>query len=128
MTKQIINQFNDILLSFLIQLSPLIGTIYSNKFEQIIKINSILPIEKFLVYALPLRDKIISKDETYFTENINKNKLDIDSTDFNITDILQLKDIYSSLDKDSKDNVWNIFNALLVLGEEYIVLNKNKFM
>ena len=128
MTKQIINQFNDILLSFLIQLSPLIGTIYSNKFEQIIKINSILPIEKFLVYALPLRDKIISKDETYFTENINNNKLDLDSNEFNITDILQLKDIYSNLDNDSKDNVWNIFNALLVLGEEYIVLNKDKFM
>jgi hypothetical protein len=125
MTKEIIIQFNDILLSFLIQLSPLIGTIYNNKLEQIIKINSILPIEKFLVYALPLRDKIISKDETYFTENIDKNNLDIDSNDFNITEILQLKNIYSNLDKNSKDNVWNIFNALLVLGEDYI---KNKFI
>jgi len=124
MAKEIINQFNEILSSFLIQLIPLIGNKYSFKFEQIIKINSVLPIETFLVYALPLRQKILDKDETYFTGNIDTNQ-SIDSDEFSITDILQLKDIFVNLDINSKDNVWGIFNALLFVGEDYIKLKIN---
>lgn len=125
-TKDIILQFNNILSSFLIQLSPHIGTTYNNKFEQITKINVSLPITRFLVKALPLRDKIINRDESYFnntdTELLNQTEEEI------LTEILRLKNIYYKLDEISKSNIWDIFQALLFLGEEYIILNKEKYI
>lgn len=124
--KDIILQFNNILSSFLIQLSPSIGTTYNHKFEQIIKINISLPIERFLVNALPLRDKILNRDETYFN-NIENHNEQINKEEVILNEILRLKNIYCNLDEQSKCNIWDIFQALLYLGEEYIILNKNKY-
>lgn len=125
MTSENIKQFNEILGSFLIQVSPLVGTSYSYQFEQIIKYNSLMPIEQFLVHALPLRDKIIKRDESYFsnhenhTDKIGDNKAILD-------EILRLNNIYSQLDIVSRSNVWDIFQAMLYLGEEYIRSSKMK--
>lgn len=118
MTSQIIKSFNEILDSFLVQLSPLIGTTYNYKFKQIIKVNSLLPIEQFLVHALPMRDQILNRDEIYFNDNNNhKEKIDDSKT---LNEIIRLQNIYSKLDESSKSNVWDIFQALLMLGEDYI--------
>jgi hypothetical protein len=127
MSVQIIKQFNEILSSFLIQISPLVGTTYHHHFETIIKYNNILPIEQFLIHALPIRDKILNRDESYFTdENIIKEKTQNDTT--NINEILRLQNIYTQLDDASKSNVWDIFQAMLILGEDYIKLNQKKFL
>ena len=115
----IIDEFNDIILSLLGQLSNIIGNGYITKFNTIINCNNLLPIERFLVYVLPYRDKILNKDETYFTDNDNyytELKDDINK----INEILRLKNIYHKLDINSKKNIWNIFQAMLYLGEEYI--------
>jgi hypothetical protein len=119
MATEKIKQFNEILSSFLIQISPLIGSDYHYKVEQIIKYNSLLPIEQFLTYALPLRDKILKRDETYFNDD-NNCPSDIKNDHQTLSEILRLKDIYYKIDSTSKDNVWDIFQALLILGEEYI--------
>jgi len=125
MTSEIIKQFNEILSSFLIQLGPRIGSCYNAKFEQIIKYNSILPIEQFLVYALPLRDKIKNRDETYFIDNDNHKEHIADDVN-TLNEILRLQNIYSELNEESKKNVWDILQAMLILGEEYIIIkNKN---
>ena len=73
MSKEIVKNFNLILESFLSQITPLVGSFYIKKFQLIIKCNSTLPIEKFLVHALPLRDKILNRDESYFNNNDNHN-------------------------------------------------------
>jgi hypothetical protein len=125
-TKDIILQFNNILSSFIIQLSPYVGTTYNYKFEQIIKINISLPIERFLVNALPLRDKILNRDETYFNNYENHN-IEINKDELILNEILRLKDIYYKLEEQSKCNIWDIFQALLFLGEEYIKLNEHKY-
>jgi len=125
-TKDTILQFNNILSSFIIQLSPYVGTTYNYKFEQIIKINISLPIERFLVNALPLRDKILNRDETYFNNYENHN-IEINKDELILNEILRLKDIYYKLDEKSKCNIWDIFQALLFLGEEYIKLNEHKY-
>ena len=114
-----IKQFNEILGSFLIQLSPIIGSTYSTKFEQIITYNAILPLEQFCCHALPLREKILNKDVSYFANPDNHiDKIDNDSNILN--EILKLKNIYENLNDDSKSNVWDIFQALLYLSEEFI--------
>ena len=83
-----------------------------------IKFNSSLALEKFLVYVLPVRDKIINRDETYFT-NYNPDTSN-DSDMEMVKEFVNLREIYQKLDKDSMDNVWDIFQALLILGEDYI--------
>jgi hypothetical protein len=126
MSKQLIQQFNDILDSFLIQIAPLVGTTYRYHFQQIVKVNSILPIEQFLIHALPLRDKIIERDETYFTNNDNHvDKIGDDQTTLN--EILRLQNIYIQLDPISKSNVWDIFQAMLILSEDYLKLKTSKY-
>jgi len=113
--------------SFLIQISPLVGTSYHHYFEQYIKYNAILPMEQFLVYALPLRDKILNRDESYFENNENHNEMISTENKNNIlNEILRLQNIYRKLDNSSKSNVWDIFQAMLILGEEYIKIKYNK--
>ena len=127
MSREKIKLFNDILDSFLIQISPLVGTSYQYHFQQIIKVNSILAIEQFLVYALPMRDKILNRDETYFTDN--NNHIDkIGESENILNEIIRLQGIYSQLDLRSKSNLWDILQALLILGEEYLVMNKQKYV
>lgn len=127
MTSNIIKQFNEILDSFLIQVSPLVGTYYHYQFQQIIKINSTLPIEQFLVYALPLRDKIINKDESYFSNSSN-HKEKVGDNQAALEEILRLSNIYSQLDEASRSNVWDIIQAMLILGEDYIRSTKHKLL
>ena len=129
MATEKIKQFNEILSSFLIQISPLVGSTYYQQFEMIVKYNSILPIEQFLVHALPVRDKILSRDESYFTNN--SNHVDkIGGNEWVLDEILRLQNIYNQLDETSRSNVWDIFQAMLILGEEYINIKvkKSKFI
>jgi hypothetical protein len=127
MSKEKITQFNEILDSFLIQISPLVGTTYHYHFQQIIKVNSLLPVEQFLVYALPMRDKILNRDESYFNNNDN-HKDKIGDSETTLNEIIRLQGIYSQLDSASRSNVWDILQALLILGEEYLVMNKSKYL
>lgn len=121
-----IKQFNEILDCFLIQIAPHVGSSYHHKFGQIIKYNSVMPIEQFLVYALPLREKILNRDESYFS-NQNNHKENIGDNQYYLDEILRLQNIYFNLDTESKSNVWDIFQALLILGEEYLKMNLNKY-
>jgi hypothetical protein len=126
MASEKIKQFNEILSSFLIQVSSLVGSTYHHQFQTIVKYNSLLPIEQFLIHALPVRDKILNRDESYF--NNNKNHIDKIGNNENIlNEILRLQNIYNQIDETSRSNVWDIFQAMLILGEEYINIKmKNK--
>jgi hypothetical protein len=113
-----VKMFNQILESMVIQLSPVIGTTYHNKLLLIYNTNAILPIQMFLQQALPVKDKILNRDETYFEKDEAREKL-VDVDQEYMSDILKLQDIYSKLDKNSRNNVWDIFQALLILACEY---------
>ena len=71
MTSEIIKQFNNIVESFLSQLSPLIGSNYLFYFKKFIRINSILPIKNFIYYTDQHKDKILKRDESYFLNKDN---------------------------------------------------------
>lgn len=118
MASNVMIQFNEILSSFLIQIVPIVGSTYHNNIQKIIKYNSALPIENFLYYAIEYREKILARDDAYFFDDkvivsgiVREDKLD---------EVFQLKNIYIYLDQTSKDNVWDILQALLILGEDYI--------
>jgi hypothetical protein len=118
MASNIISQFNEILKSFLIQVVPIVGSTYYNNIQTIIKFNAALPIENFLYYAIECREKIMNRDESYFIDKevIISNVERVEKLD----EIFRLQNIYIVLDDTSKDNVWDIFQALLILGEDYI--------
>ena len=121
MTANIIKQFNEILESFLNQMIPLLGESYHRKFKMIIKMNSTIGIEKFLTYALPHRDKILSRDESYFAESdATKLEEDAKTNEDLLNEILKMQHIFVKLDDNSKSNVWDIFQAMLILGEDYL--------
>lgn len=121
-----IKQFNGILGDFIKDIIPLVGSSYYHYFENLIKYNAQLPMELFLAYALPLRDKIINRDETYFENNDNHTSM-IGDREYVMCEILRLQNIYRKLDEESRSNVWDYFQAMLILGEEYIRLNYNKY-
>jgi len=121
MCSKIVSQFNEVLESFLDQLSPTIGTKYANKFRFYVSMDTTMAIEKFLVHAIPLREKIINRDETYFTSPECSDKATDNNT---ISEIVQMQSIYGKLNKESKKNLWDIFQALLLLGEEYIKVTR----
>ena len=74
MTKvEKIKSFNEILETFLQQLSPIVGTTYHYYFKQLIKVNSTMPIKTFLVEVSPYKEKIFNKDESYFLNIEDKN-------------------------------------------------------
>jgi len=125
--SETVKSFNSILEDFLQQISPLIGTSYHHYFKKIIKVNAILPIQYFIHYVFDpenlLEDKIINRDETYFT-NENNHKNQVKNQDNALMEIVRLKGIYVDLSKDSKDNVWDILFALVHLSKDYIKLKK----
>lgn len=125
--SETVKSFNSILEDFLQQISPLIGTTYHHYFKQIIKVNAILPIQHFIHYVFDpehsLEDKIINRDETYFT-NEDNHKSQVKNQDDALMEIVRLKGIYVNLSKDSKDNVWDILFALVHLSKDYIKLKK----
>ena len=113
-----IKEFNNIINSFLIQISPLIGTHYHSHFERLIKINSLLPIQHFLEYGMPHREEIINKNESYFS-NHNNHVNNFDNNDNLINEILKLEDVYFKLSPESQEEIWNYFQAMVIITEEY---------
>lgn len=120
---ELVKNFNNIIESLLIQTSPIVGTTYHTYFQKIIKVNALLPIDNAIKFMLPFKEKIFKKDESYFTDENNYmdhiNGVTSISNDKILDEILRLKEIYYSIDQESKDNVWSILQALVQLIIEY---------
>jgi len=133
MSVQIIREFNDILGSFLVQIAPIVGSSYNHYFKQLIKYNSIMPIQQFITYGYDYRQKILDKDESYFLSNNNKNEIDkkISMSKANdseekiyLKEIFRLEGIWEKISDSSKENVWDIMQAFIILSDDYIKVSK----
>jgi hypothetical protein len=121
-----VKEFNKVFKSFLKQIIPTIGKMYYYKFKLIIKCNSMMPIEQFIINVVPLREKILNRDESYFI-NTDNHKEHINDDQEILSEVLRLQDIYFKLDDVSKENIWNILQALLILSEEHLQNNKERY-
>ena len=119
---EIIKNFNLILGDFLQQVSIVVGTSYHHYFTQLIKVNCVEPINIFSYYVhnsdKPLVEYIETRNEEYF-KNTDNHKDSINNSNTALFEIIKLQGIYSKLDKKSKDNLWDILQALLQLSKEY---------
>jgi hypothetical protein len=121
---EIIKNFNSILGDFLKQISPMVGTTYHHYFTKLIQINAIEPIRLFSYYVhnseKPLATYIETRNEEYFENTDNHKKyMNNDTSENALMEIIKLKGIYTQLNKESKDNLWDILQALLQLSKEY---------
>ena len=119
-----IKTFNIIIEDFLKQTTPIVGTTYHHYFTKLIKANATLPIQYASSHLLKYKDKILTKDVSYFSDKNNySEQLNELESNYNNNDImfeiLRLKDIYYKLNESSRDNVWDILQALLQLTIEY---------
>jgi hypothetical protein len=120
----IIKNFNSILGDFLKQVSPMVGTTYHHYFTKLIQMNAIEPIRLFSYYVhnseKPLATYIETRNEEYFENTDNHKKyMNNDTSENALMEIIKLKGIYTQLNKESKDNLWDILQALLQLSKEY---------
>jgi hypothetical protein len=121
----IIKNFNSILGDFLKQVSPMVGTTYHHYFTKLIQMNAIEPIRLFSYYVhnseKPLATYIETRNEEYFENTDNHKKyMDKVTSENALMEIIKLKGIYTQLNKESKDNLWDILQALLQLSKEYL--------
>jgi hypothetical protein len=112
--NNIVKEFNKISVDFLEQTSQIAGKSYLCKFKFITGINNMYAIDRFIKNVLPYKDFINARDEEFF---LNKN---VDS-EFS-EDIAWIKQAYFTLDDESKENIWNIVTALVLLAEERLKL------
>ena len=119
----LIRKFNDIISNLLKQVSPLVGTKYSGYFDKLIKVNSLLPIQNFLIHAIPHEKKIVERDPDYFmNETVYKTEVERKwgkNADWYLNEILNLKTVYLSVDDDSKNNLWDTVYVLLMMCKRY---------
>ena len=119
--SEIAQQFNEILSNFLVQISPIVGVTYSIVYDGIVKLLPQLPIQQFSIYMLYYKDKILNRDEELFELNPKVKEITTNNSSTNVFlgELFRLHNIYNKLDKDSKNNVWDIFQALLILSQDY---------
>ncbi len=79
------------------------------------KVNCVYAIDSFIQNVLPYKNKIVNREESFFMNKSIDNYMD---------DIIGIKQIYHTLDEESKNNIWEIVLALVYLAEErYIIIN-----
>jgi len=119
---QVIKDFNTLFGSVLQQMGPMIGNSYYMLFSNLCKFNASLAIENFYYYSLPHSSQIFSKNEHFFLDEDNLEDLTKGEHKQNgelLNMIQELKHVWLKLDKDSKENLWTMIQALHQLSLSY---------
>lgn len=125
MAAQIVKDFNSLLEALIQQVSPLTGNSYHFLFKNLIRFNAILPIQTFNEHVHKWEKQIEERDEAFFlnTDNVknaaNEVGHDISDNETVLNEIFHLQGVWNNLDKDSKDNLWEMLQALKMLGDQY---------
>lgn len=134
-------KFEEIVNNFNIQLEELfnvIETIYTDEnikryklmIKTVIKLNAIKLIEQYIIHALPFAELIYKKDESFFynqtvdeiREKIGQTKLRKEMHESSVAEIFKLKSVWSTLEYETKDIVWEYFQLLTFYAQEYFKL------
>lgn len=117
MATQFVKDFNQLLECLIQQVAPMTGNNYHFLFTKLIKINALLPIQTFHEYAHAWKEQIEKRDEAFFLDENTAKSVAKDGDD--LSEVFKLTGIWKTLDDDSKNNLWEIFNGLLILSEQY---------
>jgi hypothetical protein len=119
-----LSKFNEQLLNFVQEMCNLfpedkkLSTFYCT-LELMRKANPREIMNQFKEYVYPFKDKLLSRDDSFFLNNNFSDKV-VDSN--SISEMLRMKEIWSSnrLTKNDKDCIWNYFKVFIYLiDKEY---------
>jgi len=120
-------EFNNVLSHLMEQVKNYVSPSNIMMLKSYMMVSIMGPVEQFMSYAEPHKDKIINRDESYFNNELNyKNNENLSKNESVMNEFLRLKDVYATLDEKSKKNLWDMMNALLIVGEEYEELKQKK--
>ena len=96
-----------------------------NNFSMLTKYNSVMPVEQFAINVLPVKEMILTKNDSFFLATEFVKEFDGEflvpsSKEQAMQELFRLKDIYLQLDSESKKNMWDFFEALVHISEEYV--------
>ena len=98
--------------------------IFREKYNFAKSANSKIIIEYFIQYILPLKQKIINKDETFFLDGGGQEELR-DNSGLKFRD--NIKKLWiNEMSDENKEIIWKYFKIFIILCEKYIVENINK--
>lgn len=120
-TIELIKNFNTLFSTLIQQVSPFIGNNYYHLYNTVIKANASIGIKTFYHYSLPHKQQILSKDEHFFLddENIKEIAKENHNNETLLEIVDKIKHIWNSLDKESKNNLWDMITGLFLLAQEY---------
>ena len=124
MSASISGEFNSNLLTLMKEISLLFPNntkipFYADMLKtKLIPVDPNKPIEQFIMYALPHKDKIYSGDEDFFVNHDYKKESNSSSVD--LSDILQFKEKWNILTRNNKDVIIQYMQLLCSYGEEYL--------
>jgi hypothetical protein len=92
------------------------------QFELLKKVNPKAIMNQFNINIQPFTNKIKIRDESFFIEKdyheeVDKNVKDESYTQHSLDQILNLKELWKSLNDSNKSIIWDYFNVLVLLVE-----------
>lgn len=95
---------------------------FKEKFNLLKSCNPRKIIEQFLINIQPYKEQIKNKDDEFFLkknyeEEVNKNVSEESYIEQSLDQILNLKEIWVTLEEKNKEIIWSYFNVLVKLVE-----------
>ncbi len=96
--------------------------IFKEQFKLLKKCNPRKIIEQFLINIQPYKEQIKNKNDDFFLkknyeEEVNKNVSEESYIEQSLDQILNLKEIWLTLEEKNKEIIWSYFNVLVKLVE-----------
>jgi hypothetical protein len=120
-----LTRFNDQINDFMLKLINIFPEeksilVYYNKFQLLRKINPRKVYEGISQYIYPYKEQIMSKNDDFFINLLDKNRDEINSQDSLLSFIDFHKLWKTDISDDVRDNIWQYFQVLCILTEHII--------
>jgi hypothetical protein len=117
------DQFNVILFQLIEELAEITDSpkfkLARNVYKTVIEKEPSKPIEQFIIKVLPIKEKVYSRDEKFFTNYTEKDSTDEQSV---ITQLITMKPVWTKLTSENKDVIFQYLVQLCRASEHYLQL------
>lgn len=93
--------------------------VYHDMFRKLKSFNATKAIEQFIIYVLPYKEKIYEDDESFFLSKSSE-ELVGDTSEYSMMQSLKFKDLWQTLNNESKNNIFTFFKVMVYFAEEYL--------
>jgi hypothetical protein len=116
--KDFNTQLSDLLMQFISITNDIDLIAYKSLYDELLKMNFLIPIQNFKKFVIPFKDQIINEDAKYFLEN--ESYLQGVKKEESLLKALKLKDLYKKLNDTGRKNLWDYLKILCYYADEYV--------